>query len=64
MTNADFKSRIVTKISTCGGKTQKRVPSEGWHSFIALGSPYFAALAALIASISMGVTLNRSPQMP
>ena len=29
-----------------------------------LGSSYFAALAALIASISMGVTLNRSPQMP
>ena len=26
--------------------------------------PYFAALAALMASISMGVTLNRSPQMP
>ena len=25
---------------------------------------YFAALAALIASVSMGVTLNRSPQMP
>jgi hypothetical protein len=25
---------------------------------------YLAALAALIASISMGVTLNRSPQMP
>ena len=25
---------------------------------------YFAALAALIASISSGVTLNRSPQMP
>ncbi len=25
---------------------------------------YFAALAARIASVSMGVTLNRSPQMP
>ena len=25
---------------------------------------YFAALAALMASISSGVTLNRSPQMP
>ena len=28
------------------------------------GDPYFAALAALMASMSMGVTLNRSPQMP
>ena len=28
------------------------------------GDAYFAALAALMASISMGVTLNRSPQMP
>lgn len=27
-------------------------------------SSYFAALAALMASISSGVTLNRSPQMP
>ena len=27
-------------------------------------SVYFAALAARIASVSMGVTLNRSPQMP
>ncbi|MEY8261881.1 hypothetical protein AALA80_16280, partial [Oscillospiraceae bacterium 50-60] len=26
--------------------------------------PYFAALAARMASVSMGVTLNRSPQMP
>ena len=26
--------------------------------------PYFAAFAARIASVSMGVTLNRSPQMP
>ena len=25
---------------------------------------YFAALAALMASMSRGVTLNRSPQMP
>ena len=26
--------------------------------------PYFAALAARMASVSMGVTLKRSPQMP
>ena len=33
-------------------------------SFCSLGSSYFAALAARTASISIGVTLNRSPQMP
>ena len=32
---------------------------------LCLESPfYLAALAALMASMSMGATLNRSPQMP
>ena len=47
----------------------KSSQKEGCPNRIALFSNtvkvfYFAALAALIASISSGVTLNRSPQMP
>ena len=42
----------------------KNTPSFQTACFHSCKSSYLAALAALIASISMGVTLNRSPQMP
>ena len=35
----------------------------GWLLFLCQFL-YFAALAARMASVSIGVTLNRSPQMP
>ena len=49
-----------------GGKGQfhKKPPSDNVPDGGFLMPFYLAALAALMASISMGVTLNRSPQMP
>ena len=46
--------------------TVKSVKKEGakLRAFLWKNFPYFAALAALNASMSIGVTLNRSPQMP
>ncbi|WP_298035200.1 hypothetical protein, partial [uncultured Dysosmobacter sp.] len=38
--------------------------SSSHHCYFSSKAAYFAALAALMASISSGVTLNRSPQMP
>ena len=45
-------------------RTQKRAARVGGSPVAWDGCFYFAALAALMASISSGVTLNRSPQMP
>ena len=40
------------------------LPGLIFKAFMGALLPYFAALAARMASMSMGVTLNRSPQMP
>ena len=45
-------------------KTKKARPFQRDGLLNAEERPYLAALAALMASMSMGVTLNRSPQMP
>ena len=58
---ADFFMRLEARLSYA---LIGLVQATRFKGGLDLGSSYFAALAALIASISMGVTLNRSPQMP
>ena len=45
-------------------QTRKAPDGNPSGAFLLWYSDYFAALAARMASVSMGVTLNRSPQMP
>ena len=63
-----------SKISRCrasryreifvpGVTDMKKVPARMGRDLFHMAS-YFAALAARMASVSIGVTLNRSPQMP
>ena len=63
-TNSFLSSESVALDSIIHRKG-KRAPSAWMALFCcAVRDPYLAALAALMASISSGVTLNRSPQMP
>ena len=59
-----YPTVVFPAKAKCGtAKSAKKERREAraflWEIF-----PYFAALAALNASMSIGVTLNRSPQMP
>ena len=63
-----LRQREVTHFQRFGeakrfGK-QKNARSKGNGRFQMLNQTYLEALAALIASIIIGTTLNRSPQMP
>ena len=66
------KSMEKTQKNLCKGR-KKIYGNAGRTGFVKkrplfsegpLGFPYLDAFAARIASVSMGVTLNRSPQMP
>ena len=56
--------RIFCTRAAFAGRKKPRIQLDAGLKLLYGRRTYFAALAALMASISMGVTLNRSPQMP
>ncbi len=56
--------QIVKRFTTFARMHEKTTPQKYFCGVVQDKWNYFAALAALMASISSGVTLNRSPQMP